>query len=163
MNRRNDPHDLPMDDGRAGYAEDRTAYHDDRGLYAGEPAVRRKGGAGMGIAALLLGILAFVLSWVPILGIILGVIAIIVGLVARGRAKRINGSGRGSGVAGAILGLLAVIISGLITFGLVSLFQNTDAGQCLQDAGTDQAKLEQCIQDYGDEARDRLDGATTNN
>lgn len=220
MNRRNDPHDLPMDDGRgrqpdgtgrgrgerplhddrgdypdgtgrgrgerplrdergahpddragyaddrAGYADDRGAYRDDRGAYAGEPADRRKGGAGLGIAALLLGLLALAVSWVPVLGvagIVLGLIAIIVGLVARGRAKRINGSGRGSGVAGAMLGLLAVIIGGLITFGIVSLVQNTDAGQCLQDAGTDQAKIEQCLQEYGDEARDRLDEATTNN
>lgn len=190
MNRRNDPNDHPMDDGRGGYPDgtgrghgerplrddrgeyadgtgrghgerplhdDRGAYRDDRGAYDAAQ-VRQKGGAGMGIAALLLGLLALVLFWIPVLGIVLGVIAIIVGLVARGRAKRINGSGRGMGLAGAILGLLAAILCGLVMFGIFTLFQSSSYDECLRDAGTDQAALEQCAQDFADELRDRVGG-----
>lgn len=165
MNRRDDQYDRPMDDGR-GYPDGSYGGYPD-GSYRGEPAgyghepVRRKGGAGMGIAALLLGILALVLFWIPIVGIILGVIALIMGLVARGRAKRINGTGRGMGVAGAILGLIAAVLCGLVSFGIFTLFQNTNYDECLREAGTDQSAIEQCMQDFADEVGGQ-DGGGTN-
>lgn len=199
MNRRNDPNDHPMDDGRGGYPDgtgrghgerplrddrgeyadgtgrghgerplhdDRGAYRDDRGAYDAAQ-VRQKGGAGMGIFALILGLLALLLSWIPGIGliaaVILGLAAIVVGLIARSRARRINGSGRGLGIAGAILGVLSLIVAALVTVGVVTLFQNTNVDDCLTEAGSDTAKIEQCVQDFGDQARDRLEDTTTNN
>ncbi len=141
--------------------DDRGANHDDRVGYDPAP-VRQKGGAGMGVAALLLGILTLVLFWVPFLGIILGIVAIVVGVVAHGRAKRINGSGRGTGLAGAILGLFGLILSALVTFGLFSLFGSSNIDECLRDAGTDMTKIEQCNQDFADEMQDRIGGDSAN-
>src|SRR5665213_3215703 len=43
---------------------------------------------GLGTTALVLGVIAVVLSWTVVGGIILGVLAVVFGIVGRGRAKR---------------------------------------------------------------------------
>jgi|GEM_PF-4183206 len=128
----------------------------------GAVAVRPKGGFGLGLVALVLGVLALLLSWVPALGavaaVVLGLLAIVLGFRARSRAKQVNGSGRGLGVAGAVLGLLSLIIAGLVTFGIVQLFGNSNIDECLKDAGTDQSKIEKCSQDFSDEVTNNGSG-----
>ena len=61
--------------------------------------------SGMGTASLVVGILALVLFWFPIAGIVLGIIAIALGFSARtaGNAK-----------AGYILGIIAVALSAIL-------------------------------------------------
>lgn len=79
----------------------------------------RGGTNGMAIAALVLGILAilFLFLFFPI-GIVLAVLAIVLGLIGRGRANRDPGlGGKGMALAGVIMGvitLLLVLILGLI-------------------------------------------------
>ncbi|MGY5032843.1 DUF4190 domain-containing protein [Streptomyces sp. 900116325] len=77
---------------------------------------------GLGIAALILGIIGAVSGLIPFLfwlAGILGVIALILGLVGRGRVKRGEATNKGATTFGAVLGLIALILSvvgAVITF-----------------------------------------------
>lgn len=81
---------------------------------------------GLGTAALILGIIGTLSGLIPLffwLAGILGVIALILGLVGRGRVKRGEANNKGVTTTGAILGLAALILSvvgAVITFTAVS-------------------------------------------
>ncbi|MFE5486913.1 DUF4190 domain-containing protein [Streptomyces sp. NPDC056527] len=81
---------------------------------------------GLGTAALILGIIGTLSGLIPLffwLAGILGVIALILGLVGRGRVKRGEANNKGATTTGAILGLAALILSvvgAVITFTAVS-------------------------------------------
>ncbi|MGW2018235.1 DUF4190 domain-containing protein [Streptomyces sp. NPDC001927] len=81
---------------------------------------------GLGTAALILGIIGTVSGLIPLLfwlAGILGVIALILGLVGRGRVKRGEANNKGVTTTGAVLGLAALILSvvgAVITFTAVS-------------------------------------------
>ncbi len=70
-----------------------------------------------------LGIIAFVLGWIPILGIFvgwpLGVLAIIFGALGIGRANRMGGLGKGMAVTGLVLGILTVVFKSIPGFNLL--------------------------------------------
>jgi hypothetical protein len=74
-------------------------------------------GMGMAVASLVTGILGLVTFCLWFLAIPLGIIAIILGAVGAGKAKRGEASGGGMAKAGMILGILAVIISASLTIG----------------------------------------------
>ncbi|MEU9706458.1 DUF4352 domain-containing protein [Streptomyces sp. NPDC047981] len=81
---------------------------------------------GLGTAALTLGIIGTVSGLIPLffwLAGILGLIALILGLVGRGRVKRGEANNKGVTTTGAVLGLAALILSvvgAVITFTAVS-------------------------------------------
>ncbi len=81
---------------------------------------------GLGTAALILGIIGALSGLIPFffwLAGILGVIALIMGLAGRGRAKRGGATNKGVALAGAILGLISLIMS---VVGAVILFKAVD-------------------------------------
>ena len=84
--------------------------------YGGQQPGQLQSGNGMAVAALVLGILALVLCWIPLLNWVLAVLAIIFGALGIGRGKRV---GRGGGMA--IAGLVCGVIGGLIGVALVVL------------------------------------------
>lgn len=63
---------------------------------------------GMGTSALVLGIIGLVLFWTVVLGVILGVLALIFGIIGRKRATRREATNGGAALAGAILGGIAL-------------------------------------------------------
>ena len=75
--------------------------------------VQSKGTSGMGIASLVLGILAILTSFLPIINngsfflALLGIILAIVGIIVTKKGKK---SGRGLAIAGLILNILSIII-----------------------------------------------------
>lgn len=73
---------------------------------------------GLGTAALVLGIIGVVLSWIPGTGWALNILAIIFGAVGINRAKRGQATNKSSALAGLILGVigLAVWIVILVVF-----------------------------------------------
>ncbi|MGW6567262.1 DUF4190 domain-containing protein [Streptomyces sp. NPDC054975] len=81
---------------------------------------------GLGTAALILGIIGTVSGLVPFLfwlAGILGVIALVLGLVGRGRVKRGQASNKGVTTTGAVLGIVSLILSvvgAVITFTVVN-------------------------------------------
>jgi hypothetical protein len=87
----------------------------DAGAYGAEPVVVREPYLvgvrnGAGTAALVLGILGLLTSWL-LVGGVLGVFAVICGFVGIGRANRREATNHGSAVAGVVLGLLAIAVS----------------------------------------------------
>jgi hypothetical protein len=116
--------------------------------YGAPPARTRNG---FGIAALLLGLLALLLCWTILGGIIFGILALIFGLLGRGRAKRGEATNGGQAIAGVVLG----VIGGLIAIGLIAIgvsLLNSPAGrsyqQCVQQSNYDPAKIEQCASEF---------------
>lgn len=73
----------------------------------------------MGVAALVLGIIAIVFCILPTLGvtqlvgIVLGIIALVLGIVGRKQATE-QGQPTGSATAGLVLGIISLVIGGLI-------------------------------------------------
>ncbi|MFF7182707.1 DUF4352 domain-containing protein [Streptomyces sp. NPDC008121] len=81
---------------------------------------------GLGTAALVLGIIGTVSGLIPFffwLAGILGLIALVLGLVGKGRVKRGEANNKGATVTGVVLGLAALVLSvvgAVITFAAVS-------------------------------------------
>ncbi len=111
--------------------------------YGGAPQQQKKNG--MGIAALVLGILSLALvifGGFP--GVILGVLAIIFGAVGMSRAKKGRATNRGMAIAGLVLGVLGAIIGAVILFYAIRI-----AADCSDAVGPNasQAELDACIED----------------
>ncbi|WP_329229694.1 DUF4352 domain-containing protein [Streptomyces sp. NBC_00111] len=91
-----------------------------------QPPGTRPARNGLGISALVLGIIGTVSGLVPLLfwlAGILGLIALILGLAGRGRAKRGEATNKGVTTFGAVLGLVALILS---VVGAVLTFKAVD-------------------------------------
>lgn len=132
-----------MDDGHnpAGYGQ---------GFGHGVPPARPRNG--FGIAALVLGLFALVLSWTVIGGIVFGILAVIFGLLGRARVKKGESTSGGLALAGVVLGVVAALIAiGLIAIGVYVLHSPAGQGyrQCLQRASGDPAKIQQCASEFG--------------
>ena len=111
-------------------------------------------GSGLAVAALVCGVLALLSSWTVIGGILLGIVAVVLGIVALSRVRKGLAAGRGMAIAGIVTGILgAVLAVALIGIG-VSLL-NSDEGQrlqdCLRDAGNDNAAVAECQRQYQDD------------
>ncbi len=111
-----------------------------------------QGGNGMAIAALVLGILGFIGGFF-VVGALLGVVAIILGFIARWKVKRGEATGGGMALAGIILGILGVLIAVAFVALGAALFNaaedNFDSfADCVEQAGNDQAALDACGQDF---------------
>ncbi|MGH3607095.1 MAG: DUF4190 domain-containing protein, partial [Pseudonocardiaceae bacterium] len=126
------------------YGANPTGYGNGRG--DGTPPGQPRNG--FGVAALVLGILALVLSWTVLGGIVFGILALIFGLLGRGRAKRGEATNGGLSLAGVVLGIIGL----LIAIGLILLI-NSPAGreyqQCLEQSAGDPATVQQCATQFG--------------
>ena len=92
---------------------------------------------GMAVAALVLGILAIVTFWIPffnIVSIIMGIVALILGFLGRGRSKQPGVGGGGMAMTGIILGALAIVLSILVYVGALALFNTAANDPEFQDA-----------------------------
>ncbi len=69
---------------------------------------------GFGIAALVLGIVGLVLSPTIVFGLVLGVLALIFGILGRGKAKRGESDTPGQSLAGVILGAAALVATAVL-------------------------------------------------
>lgn len=122
------------------------------------PARPAVGGGGMATAALVLGILALITSFTVIGGVLLGLLAIIFGIVGLRRANRGLALGRGRAIAGIILGLLGILVAGALIAVGVSLFNSEEAKNlqdCLKNAGSNQSEIQKCE----DQFRDQIGGS----
>jgi Domain of unknown function (DUF4190) len=66
---------------------------------------------GAGVAAIVLGIIAVVLSWWWPAGLVLGVIAVVCGVVGRHRVARGEAGNRGTATAGLTLGIVGLVLT----------------------------------------------------
>jgi hypothetical protein len=100
-------------------------------------------GNGMGVAALVLGIIGVLFGFIPLtffLAWILGALALIFGIIGRRRAKRLSIK-KGSSTAGVILGAIAVIL-GIIGIVIISSAVN-DVNNKIGPASASDSKITQ--------------------
>lgn len=114
---------------------------------------------GLGIAALVLAIVALVFCWSVFGGIILGLVAVIIGFAARGRVKRGEATNGGVAIAGIVLGFLAIIVSLVFIPIWIGVFDEvgfTDYTDCMMQAGSDQEAQQQCADQFQERVEDRF-------
>jgi len=80
------------------------------GAYYGWPGMAPMPRNGMGTAALVLGIIAVVVFCLWPIAILLGVLAVIFGMVSRGRARRGESTNPGQALAGIICGAVGIVL-----------------------------------------------------
>ena len=117
----------------------------------GQPQVAPKNG--LGIAALVLGILALLTFLTVVGGILFGLIAVVLGFVARGKVKRGEATNGGMALAGIITGAIGLVLSlGVIALGVSILNSDSVSNlqDCLNDAGNDTAAQQQCQTEFSD-------------
>lgn len=96
--------------------------------YAGQQAWGPAPANGLGVAAMVLGIISVVGFCMWGLGIILGLLALIFGIIGRGRAKRGEATNGGMALAGIILGSIAMAISAAFLGFLIWAIANDETG-----------------------------------
>jgi len=74
---------------------------------------------GLGIASLILGVVAVCTSWL-VIGVLFGITALAVGLAARARVTYGEANNRGIATAGIVLGIVAVVL-GLAALAIVAV------------------------------------------
>ena len=115
------------------------------GGYAPPPSAPQNG---LGIASLVTAIIAL-LSIVG--GVVLGVVAVILGFMGRSKAKRGEATNGGVAVAGIVLGFLSIVeaiaVIGLFFWGFTEV-GGTDYVDCLSRAGSDQEAAQQCANQF---------------
>ena len=117
----------------------------------GYPAPAQAQRNGFGVAALVLGILAAVLFWTIFAGLVLGLLAVVFGILGYRRKSRGEATNGGMALAGAILGGLALAVSAVVLAG-ASLLGSEEFGSyadCMQSARS-VSEQEQCQQEFSD-------------
>ncbi|MEV0069909.1 DUF4190 domain-containing protein [Amycolatopsis sp. NPDC050768] len=115
---------------------------------------------GFGVTALVLGIIALVLCWTVWGGIILGVLALVFGILGVKRANRGQATNKGASIAGIVTGSIGLVIGLLLAILVGSIFatfgsQIGDLQDCVQKAGTDQSQIQSCQQQFSDTVQNR--------
>jgi len=78
------------------------------------PDAQQQEGNGMAVAAMVLGILGLVLSFVAGAGFICGLLGLIFGIIGIKKAGRIGGKGKGMALTGLITGSIGMLINLII-------------------------------------------------
>jgi hypothetical protein len=131
----------------------------------GVPPARRNG---MGTAALVLAIIGLLICWIPFvgfLGLVLGLVAMILGFIGRGRANRGEANNGGIALGGIVLGFLAIV--GAIAAAALWFFVFKEAGfndyyDCMTKAGQDQDAQQQCADKFTHNLETRFSVSLTN-
>lgn len=134
------------------------------GSYPGGPPPASAPKNGLGTTALILAIIGVVLCWSIAGGIVLGLSAIIIGFLARGRVKRGEATNGGVAIAGIALGAVAIIASLVfipIYIGLFDQVGGTDYVDCLSRAGNDNTAVEQCAEEFQRRVEDQFSVTVT--
>jgi hypothetical protein len=116
---------------------------------------------GLGIAALVVAIVGLFTVYG---GIVLGVVAIVLGFLGRGRAKRGEATNGGVALAGIVLGFLGVIVSIVAIALTVWGFNQLGGGDffdCLRRASNDPAAQQQCEEQFSSTVEDRFNVTPT--
>jgi len=117
--------------------------------------VKSNAGQNLGVAALIVGILTFVLAVIPCIGtlaIIPGIVAIVLASVGLSQASR-SDAPKGMQVAGLVIGIIALMIA---------FSQIFVAGRLASDSGKWPMEIKKVIDDVKDEVMKDLQDGTVN-
>lgn len=124
--------------------------------YGGYPPRPSAPQNGLGIAALVTAIIALL---TVVGGVVLGVVAVILGFLGWGKAKRGEATNGGVAVAGIVLGFLsiieAIVVIGLFIWGFGEV-GGTDYVDCLSRAGSDQEAVQRCADQFTSNLEDEF-------
>lgn len=123
------------------------------GQQYGQPAGTGPKRNGLGIAALVVGLVALVASLSVVGGIVLGLVAIVLGVLGRGRVKRGEADNGGVALAGLVLGAVAVVLSIVFVVAGVALFQSSGGQElidCVEQAAGDPAAKQACEREFAE-------------
>jgi len=95
------------------------------GYGAGSPYAASPPSNGVAVAAFVLGVIAIVLSWIPLLDIVLAAPAVILGGLGISRANRTHGTGKGFAIAGLVLGAISILVTFVVFAILVAVSKPT--------------------------------------
>ena len=128
--------------------------------YGPPPPMQLKNG--LGITSLVLAVVGLLSVWVPVVNfvsIVLGLVAIVIGFIARGRVKRGTANNGGVAIGGIVLGGLAIIV-GLAFIALwATVWKDAGGGDyisCMQKAGSDHVQQQHCADQFRQNVQDRL-------
>jgi hypothetical protein len=114
---------------------------------------------GLGIASLVIAIVALVSSFSVFGGIILGIVAVVMGFAARGRVKRGDANNGGVAIAGIVLGFVS-IVAGLAFIAIwVGVFNQVGGGDyvdCVRKAGQDQEQVNSCARQFKEHVENKF-------
>jgi hypothetical protein len=116
--------------------------------YSPEPVAPKNG---LGVASLVIAVVALVLVWSVFGGVILGAVAAVLGVAAYGRVKRGEASNGGVAVAGIVLGIVAIVVGLIFVPIWMGIWNEAGGGNyidCLQKAGSDPVKQQQCADQF---------------
>ncbi|WP_299561957.1 DUF4190 domain-containing protein [uncultured Mycolicibacterium sp.] len=108
---------------------------------------------GLGIGALIVGVVALLFVWTVLGGILAGLVAVVLGVLGYRRVRRGQADNGPLAIAGTVLGVLAVV--GGLVFAAVWVGVLREAGvgdlvSCLREAGNDTAAQQECRQRFTD-------------
>ena len=99
----------------------------------------------------MLAIIGLVFCWTVFGGVVLGVCAVIIGFVGRGRVQRREATNGGVAIAGIVLGFLAIIVSLVFIPIWIGVFHELGGSayvDCLANAGSDQQAVQRCADQF---------------
>jgi hypothetical protein len=114
---------------------------------------------GLGTAALAVAIVGLATCWSILGGVVCGVVAVVLGVMGRGRASRAEADNGAIATAGIALGGLAVVVS--LAFVAIWGYAWRDVGgagylDCAMRAGSDQTAVNACTDAWLDEIQKRF-------
>ncbi|MFD3531355.1 DUF4190 domain-containing protein [Streptomyces sp. NPDC058664] len=120
------------------------------------PATGGKRSSGLAIASLVLGIAAILLFWTVFGGLVLGLLALVFGIIGARKVRAGRGRHGRMSLIGAVLGALGMIASAVILAIGASIldsdeFKNFD--DCVERANS-QSERDACAKDFGNEMND---------
>ncbi|MBY6413012.1 DUF4190 domain-containing protein [Rhodococcus sp. BP-252] len=114
----------------------------------------------VGIVAIVVAILAFVTSWTIVGGIILGLLAVVLGFVGRSRYKKGTATNGTMSLIAIVLGIIAVVLSIVLVVVGIGIFRSSggdDFADCISKAGNNQRAQEQCRDQFQRDLENRFD------
>ncbi|MEU5462882.1 DUF4190 domain-containing protein [Streptomyces althioticus] len=123
----------------------------------GQPTGTGERRNGFGIAALVLGIVGVLLFWTAFGGIVLGLLAVVFGVLGFRRGRRGVATNGTMAIIGAVLGALTLVVSSvLLALGVAVI--NSDEFKsyqdCIEQANT-QSERQDCARDFDREVDER--------
>ncbi|MFF5447985.1 DUF4190 domain-containing protein [Streptomyces sp. NPDC012888] len=121
-----------------------------------QPGGAAQQGNGMAVAALVLGIAALLLFWTVFGGLVLGLLAVVLGVIGARRARAGHAARGTMAVTGAVLGALGLIASAVILVigaSVIGSEEYKDFDECLRHAPT-QSEREACAREFDKDISD---------
>lgn len=109
-------------------------------------------GAGLGLAAMILGIIGIVTCWFGIGGLI-GLIGLILGIVALVKLNKVPGIAKGKAITGIVTSAISLLIGSITSIFLIVVMASAlDSYSECSHLVNNQSAYNQCIGDYVDSA-----------